>query len=165
MGNFSEHIQQSKKNLNFLSKINIISNDNWDWQVTVCFYSAVHLINAHIVATTNKNYLSHNQVAEIINPYNQLSVGRLDEATYLSYTKLHQLSRRARYLLNENFKKKGVVDVQPACLTYDIHFKKSIHHLDNIINFITKTHSENFAKQNISCIELKGLIFSNFTII
>lgn len=107
MGNFAEHILQSKNNLDFLAKVNKDINDRWDWQVTVNFYVAVHLINAHIVSKTTKNYLSHNQVSELINPYNGLSVAKLDEETYKSYVKLQLLSRRSRYLLNEGFKKKG----------------------------------------------------------
>lgn len=134
MGTFTEHINQAKQNLSFLSSVNENINNRWDWQVTVCFYSAVHLINAHIVSKTSKNYLTHGQVAEVINPYATLSLGSIDENTYVSYTKLHQLSRRSRYLLSENYDK--TIDVQTACLTYDKHFKKAIHHLDVIIEFI-----------------------------
>lgn len=165
MGTFTERITHSKNNLEFLSQVNEKINKRWDWQVTTCFYVALHLINAHIVHKTNKNYLSHNQVSDIINPYSQLSVAKLDEETYLSYTKLSQLSRRARYLLNENFKKEGITDIQPACITYDRHFRKSIHHLDNIINFINKTYNVDFDKNNLSCQELKGLNFVNFSIV
>lgn len=165
MGSFSEHIQQSKNNLAFLAKINNTISNNWDWQVTVCFYSAVHLINAHIVSKTSKNYLSHNQVAELINPFTQLSVSKLDEETYKSYHKLHQLSRRARYLLNENFQKNGIVDIQPACMTYDKHFKKAVFHLDIVINYISKNYGVSFSKIDIKCVELSGRSFSNFLIV
>ncbi|SFS81492.1 hypothetical protein [Lutibacter maritimus] len=164
MGTFAEHITQSRNNLDFLSKVNTNINNSWDWQVTVCFYSALHLMNAHIVSKTHKNYLSHNQVAEVINPFNSLSVAKLDEETYLSYNKLVQLSRRARYLLSENFTKKGIVDVQPACITYSKHFKKSIYHLDKVLSFICKNYNVNFGKINISCIDLKGLEYTYFTI-
>lgn len=164
MGTFTDHISQSKHNLDFLSKVNSNINDRWDWQVTVCFYTALHLMNAHIVSKTGKNYLSHNQVAEVINPYNPLSVAKLDQDTYLSYNKLVQLSRRARYLLGENFQKKEFVEVQPACTTYSKHFKKSIYHLDKIIDFISKNHNVSFSSINITCIDLKGLNYSNFNI-
>lgn len=164
MGSFTEHISHSERNLDFLSKVNDSINERWDWQVTVCFYSALHLMNAHIVAKTGKNYLSHSQVAQVINPFNELSVARLDEATYLSYNKLFQLSRRSRYLLNENFKKGVIVDVQPACITFDKHFKKAIHHLDNVISYVSKNHSVVFKKTKVNCIELKGKAFSNFDV-
>ena len=163
MGTFTEHIQQAKQNLSFLSSVNENINDRWDWQVTVCFYSAVHLINAHIVSKTSKNYLTHGQVSGVINPYADLSLGKLDEKTYTSYTKLFHLSRRSRYLLNENFDKS--VDIQTACLTYDKHFKKAIHHLDIVIEYIKANYSESFGKEDLTCLELKGRTFSNFNIL
>lgn len=165
MGSFNEHINHSFSNLEFLSKVNTSINSSWDWQVTICFYSALHLMNSHIVSKTGKNYLSHSQVAEVINPYTQLSLAKLDEETYLSYNKLFQLSRRSRYLLNENFKKKGVVDIQPACITYDKHFKKSIYHLDKIISFISANYDVSFKKTNVNCVELRNLTFDNFIVI
>lgn len=164
MGNFKEHIDHSIQNLDFLEKVNRFINDRWDWQVTICFYSALHLINSHIVTKTGKNYLSHSQVAEIINPYNQLSVARLEEDIYLSYNKLFQLSRRSRYLLNENFKKKERVDIQPVSITYGKHFKKSIYHLDNIITYISKNYKVNFNKIEVKCVDLKNSKFNNFDV-
>lgn len=164
MGTFSEHIQQSKNNLDFLSSVNNNVNNRWDWQVTVSYYVAVHLVNAHIVSKTNKNYLSHNQVADLINPYNQLSLAKLDEDTYTSYVKLQLLSRRSRYLLNEGFKKKGVVDIQPACITYDKHFRKSIYHLDKIMNYMSNNNDISFSKSNLKCDELRSMKLSNFQI-
>lgn len=165
MGSFTEHIVHSESNLDFLSKVNSSINDRWDWQVTVCFYSALHLMNAHIVAKTNKNYLSHSQVAAVINPYNQLSIAKLDEETYLSYNKLFQLSRRSRYLLSENFQKKKIADIQPASITYDKHFKKAIHHLDKVITYVSKNYNVAFKKTKVNCIELKGKDFANFDVL
>lgn len=121
-------------------------------------------MNAHIVKKTNKNYLSHNQVEEVINPYNNLSLGKLDETTFLSYSKLCQLSRRSRYLLNENFKKTD--DIQQASITYSTHLKKAIHHLDIVIQYINKNYGNIICKDTkIKCIDLKGRDFENFKII
>jgi hypothetical protein len=164
LATFEEHITHSKENLDYLSKINQNINDRWDWQVTVCFYSALHLINAHIVKKTGVNYLSHSQVSIAINPYNPLSISKLDEATFLAYEKLFQLSRRSRYLLSENFKKGDTLDIQPACITYSKHFKKTICHLNTIVEFISKNYNVNFAKTEVICIELNGLTFENFKI-
>lgn len=164
MGTFADHIKQSENNLDFLHKVNSAINDRWDWQVTICFYSALHMVNAHIVAKTGMNYLSHNQVSDVLNPYNTLSVARLDEDTFLSYNKLFQLSRRSRYLLNENYKKENPQSLQPACITYDRHFKKAIHHLDKVISFVSSHHKVKFPKFRIECIELKGSVFANFEV-
>lgn len=165
MGNFKEHIGHSVKNVQFLSKINGSVDDSWDWQVTVCFYTALHLINAHIVQKTNSNYLSHSKVEEMINPYNQLSVAKLNEDVYVSYIKLFQLSRRSRYLLNENYKKSEKVDIQNANFTYSKHLRKAIHHLDIILTFINSSYNEEFPKVNIKCIDLNGLEFGYFKIV
>jgi len=165
LGTFSEHIEQSKSNIYFLSKINTNIENCWDWQVTVCFYSALHLVNAHIVQKMNANYLSHNKVDEIINPYNVKSLATLNEDIYMSYTKLFQLSRRSRYLLNENFQKNNKLDIQLGCVTYSKHLKKAIFHFDKILNFIKNDYNESFTKVEIKCIDLKGLQFENFSII
>lgn len=164
MGTFNEHIQQAKNNINFLSEISTNIQNCWDWQVTVCFYSALHLINSHIVKKTNSNYLTHSRVEGIINPFNQLSVARLDENTYTSYIKLFQLSRRSRYLLSENFKKAGKIDVQNASMTYSKHLKKAVHHLEVIINFVKSEYQISFPKVNLKCIDLKDIAFQNFSV-
>lgn len=165
MGTFTEHISQGKNNLTFLTDVNKNINDNWDWQVTVCFYIALHFVSAHIVSKTEKNYLSHTNINDAINPTTQLSVAKLDETTYLAYNKLYQLSRRARYLINENKKKTAGVDVQGCNLTYSIHFKKAISHLEVVMNYMTDNYAITFSKSEINCIDLKGLTFNNFKII
>jgi len=164
LATFDEHISHSKDNLDYLSKINNSINERWDWQVTVCFYSALHLINAHVVKKTGKNYLSHSQISNAINPYNSLSISKLDESTFLAYEKLFQLSRRSRYLLSENFKKGDEVEIQPACLTYSKHFKKTICHLNTIVQFISNAYNVEFAITEVICIDLNGLTFENFKI-
>lgn len=165
MGTFKEHIQQSQNNIRFLSKISTSIENCWDWQVTVCFYSALHLINAHIVDKTKANYISHSKVDEIINPFNQMSIAKLDEEIYTSYIKLFQLSRRSRYLLGENYNKHALSNTFSACATYSKHLKKAIHHLEIIINFIKTDYKESFSKADIKCIDLNGLAFQNFNII
>lgn len=129
------------------------------------FYSALHLINAHVVEKTGANYLSHSKVDEIINPYNRLSLAKLDENVYTSYIKLFQLSRRSRYLIPENFQKGAHQDMHDACSTHSKHLKKAIHHLNVIINFISKEYKESFPKTSIKCIDLNGLVFENFNVL
>lgn len=164
MGSFSEHIDQAKRNFNFLSGISTSMNDCWDWQVTTCFYTALHLINAHIVAKTGGNYLTHNQVDGIINPYNQTSLGKVNEDIYLSYNKLFHLSRRSRYLLNENNSSpKGTLIT--ASFTNSKHLQKAIYHLDQIISFINTDYKEHFPQVSIKCIDLKGRSFNFFQIV
>lgn len=165
MGTFTEHIKQAKANLEKLALVNKNIPDSWDWQVTIGFYAALHLISAHIVSKAQKNYMSHTHVNDAINPTTQFSVAKLDEATYLAYNKLYQLSRRARYLINENNERNKGVDIQHCHLTYDKHFRKAITHLNTIMNKMSSEHAITFAKHEICCIELNGITFENFTII
>lgn len=165
MASFDEHIAHAKSNLDYLSKINTHVNDRWDWQVTTCFYTALHLMNAHIAKKANKNYLSHTRVDQALNPYG-LSVAKLDEDTYSSYNSLSNLSRRSRYLLTENKSQVDTeLDIQRQCLTYSKHFKKAIHHLDKILTFFNKEYGSDFEKTTIKCIDLNGLDFNNFKIL
>lgn len=151
--------------MQFLVSVNSLQKECWDWQVTVCFYTALHLINAHVVKKTNYNYVSHGKVDEILNPYKVTSIAKLDEAVYLSYVKLLQLSRRARYLLNENFDSKNRTDIINGSFTYSKHLKKSIYHLDIIIDFINTAYNENFDQVDIKCLDLNGKTFKFFKIL
>lgn len=163
MGTFNEHIKQSQKNLLFLSNISLSIDNCWDWQVTVCFYSALHLINAHVAQVADINYLSHKDVDVAINPYNKLSLSKLSEDVYTSYISLFNLSRRSRYLLNENGKTGDPIQI--ACTTHSIHLKKAVYHLNVILNFVQETYKENFQKADIKCIDLNGNSFEHFNIV
>lgn len=165
MGTFSEHLNPSQSNLQFLSKISSSTDNFWDWQVTVCFYSALHLINAHIVNKTQSNYLTHKDVEAVLNPNNLLSVARLDIPNYIAYIKLLELSRRSRYLLNENFKKGEKQDIQKVSLTYSKHFRKAIIHLDTLIAFISKEYNIAFNPCEIKCMDLQGINLTHFKLV
>lgn len=160
MGTYAEHINQAKKNFSFLSSINSQVDECWDWQVTVCFYTALHLINAHIVTKSNYNYISHNKVNKELNPFNHSSPSKLSKEVYLSYIKLFNLSRRSRYLLNDNFDSSlPREDILRSSFTYSKHLKKAIHHLDIIIDFINTEYTEEFPQVEIKCLDANGLVF------
>ena len=160
MASFVEHINQAKSNLDFLDLVSNKVQSHWDWQVTVSFYTAVHLINAHIATKSNQHYRSHELVNNAINPFNQTSITKLPEELYTSYMKLQNLSRRARYLCHDdprNHDKKGF-------LTYDKHFSKSITHLEKLLSFMATEYSISFNSISINCIELRGKKFTHFNI-
>ena len=121
MATFNEHISQAKKNLSFLEKINSECNDYWDWQVTTCFYVAVHLANAHISEKSNIHYRTHVDVKHALNPEIQLSITKFSDENYTAYVKLMNLSRRARYLCHDNTNNKNA---ENAYFTHSIHLKK-----------------------------------------
>lgn len=124
MANFTEHITQAKSNLGILSHTNKTKNESWDWQVTMCFYTAVHLVNGHIANKQNLHYRSHKQVKNALSPYKDINIGtELTEDLYKSYVKLQNLSRRSRYLCLDS---EEVGNDEICHLTYDKHLKRSI---------------------------------------
>lgn len=156
MASFSAHIEQAKKNLVFLGEIT--NSKNYEWQVTVCFYAAVHLINAHLAIKLDQHYRSHGQVDHAINSRNKTSIARLTDELYLAYNKLHNLSKRARYLINENPDNKE----NNGFFTYSVHLQKSIRNLDTLLKFFHETYKIDFNKIKVNCIDLKGKYESRF---
>jgi hypothetical protein len=146
-----EHLHQAKRNFKFLEGVNDKVNDSVDWQVTVCFYTALHLVNAHL-AQSNLQYRTHNQVKHAINPVLVASPSRLPEDPYTAYITLQMLSRRSRYLVNE---KDGQLISPNAAFTYDKHLGKAIRHLDKLVSYYCKTYKVEIPKIKIKCIELK----------
>ena len=147
MPSFQEHINQAKRNLDFLSSTNSANNSFWDWQVTICFYVGVHLINAHIAQKSNMHYRKHDEVNNTINPFLGLSPCRLSELEYLAYMKLQHSARRSRYLVHDDPKNKST----DAHFTHDKHFKKSIKHLDTLMKYMNQQYRVDFNVIGIDC--------------
>lgn len=159
MASFDEHIKKAIENLQFLETINSHANSHWDWQVTVSFYVAVHLANAHIAQVANLHYQSHTAVIAALNPLKPITVGmEFPEIEYLAYVKLKNLSRRARYLCHEDLHSSDPSGeaAKKQHLTFDKHLSKSLTHLETIMAFINKTYAIPFKKTTIDCIELRG---------
>ncbi len=148
MATFDDHISQAKRNLEFLSLINASQNSYWDWQVTVCYYINVHIVNAHLANIANLHYRTHEDVKNAINPFNQLALGKVPENIYLAYAKLEGLSRRSRYLCHETRREDGTF------LTYDKHFAKTIKLLDTIIFYFSTKYSVDFGNPIVDCLEI-----------
>jgi galactokinase len=148
MPSFNEHISQSKVNLKFLRLVNSTAEGSfWDWQVTICFYVGVHLINAHLAKQAGLHYRKHEEVNNVISPYSTLSPCKLPEQVYLSYMKLQNLARRARYLVNEDRRN---METTPF-FTYDKHLMRSLKHLDNLMQYMHASYSVNFDACEIKC--------------
>lgn len=131
MAKFHEHVEQAKRNLLFLKEINEKIDDSYDWQVTVCFYAALHLVNAHL-SKFGMQYRRHQDTNHALNPYNQVSPTKIPEEEYVSYTALQSLARRSRYLVNE---KDDQIASDKAFMTYEKHLAKAIGHLDKLANY------------------------------
>jgi len=149
MPSYTAHISQVNKNLSFLASINHF-NSNWDWQVTVCFYSALHMVNAHLDKSIKKHYKSHQQTESVLNPYNKLSPAKLDEEIYTAYISLKNLSKRSRYLCHED---NG--DSERDYPTYEKHLSKAIKKLDLLLSHFNKKYNINHPPYSIKCTFLK----------
>lgn len=147
MADFNNHISQAKRNISFLSNINSSCNEYWDWQVTVCFYVAVHVINAHLDKSAGLHYKTHEDVKNAINPKNQLSISSVPDNVYISFTKLLNLSRRSRYLIHDEHKN----DASITHFTHDVHLKKALFHLDVILKHFSNKYSIEFEKTCMAC--------------
>ncbi len=100
MASFTEHLAQARHNLYFIDFLDKNTPEYFDWKVTVCFYVSIHLINARIADKENAHYRKHRDVEIAINPYRGNCA--IPQNIYLSYKKLHNLSRRSRYLIHED---------------------------------------------------------------
>lgn len=151
---FDEHIQQAKHNLQFLEVVNAAGDKYCDWQVTVCFYTSLHLVNAHL-SLYNMQYRKHVDVKDAINPKNIRSNNAgsaLPDKEYLAYTKLQSLSRRSRYLVNE---KDGNIGSAQAFFTFDVHLNKALKHLNTLLLFFSKKYNFPIDTIAISCNGIK----------
>jgi hypothetical protein len=130
--------------------------------VTIAFYAAIHFINAHLAQSVDQHFRTHHDVDLAINFCNTLSPCRLPESVYLKYKKLHNLSRRSRYLIHED---KKDADQLKAHLTYDTHFKSAILYLDGIIDFMKTEYAIDCQSHTLKCFELKQNSLNNFNVV
>lgn len=154
MPEFAEHIKQAKRNLLFLEHVNQSKNQFLDWQVTICYYVAVHLINAHL-SLHNMQYRKHIDVKHALNPKNTEAIksrSAFEQNEYLAYMKLQSLSRRSRYLVNEKDDNLGSTQ---AFITYDIHLARALRHLDTLIKYFKATYQISIDPVNVTCSEIR----------
>jgi uncharacterized protein (UPF0332 family) len=149
LAKFEEHIEQAKRNLQFLESINNKIENCFDWQVTVCFYTALHTVNAHL-SNYNLQYRKHRDVNFALNFENRTSLAKLPEEEYISYVALQSLSRRSRYLVNDR-----QISSEQAFFTYDKHLAKAIRHLDILLNYFSVLYGTTFNPFAIKCSEIK----------
>ena len=147
MPDFDAHIRQAKRNLQFLSNINLNITDCYDWQVTTCFYVSVHLVNAHL-SQFDQQYRTHENVKLAINPYTVTSLMKIPENEYVAYTSLENLSRRARYLVN--VKDSKLISDKPA-LIYEKHLAKALRHLDKLLIHFGTIYPIGMNRYNVKC--------------
>lgn len=136
MASFNEHLDQARHNYSFSLFLCSASDKFFDWKVTVNFYISVHLINALLAYEKDAHYRRHKDVEIAINPFNGECA--VPKNIYLSYKKLHNLSRRSRYLIHED---DHMYPENNAHQTSENHFKKSNNRLREIIDFIAEKYN------------------------
>lgn len=151
MPSFEEHIVQVNRNLKFLANINKSVPDCCDWQITVCFYTALHLVNAHL-SKFGLQYRKHSDVNHAIN-FATFSPGRLPEDVYIAYMSLQSLSRRSRYLVNE---KDNKLREERAFLIFEKHLAKGFRHLDLLLNYFNNLYVLKIENVTLNCTEIKN---------
>jgi len=126
------HLDQARSNIIFLENICNHETKKIDWMVTVSFYSALHIINAHLKKKGGLEYVKHGATLNAINPYKQLSITKTNQDVYDAYRSLYNSSRIARYLYNPTVKSEDRINNK--------HFKKAIKDLNTIIDYFNKEH-------------------------
>ncbi len=86
-----------------------------------------------------------------------MSTCPIPEEFYKAYVKLEMLSRRSRYLCNDNDREDNT-----ASLTYDKHLAKALLNLDKIMKYMEAEHRLSFDLVNIDCIEMKNRTYNFF---
>lgn len=154
MTDFLVYIKQARNNLNFLSKISYSCSDYCDWQVTVSFYVGVHLVNAHLTKKIQTTYRSHKKTFDALNFACETSPSMLPQSVFLAYRHLYNLSRRSRYLCSDA----DLPDNSRPFMTYSKHLKRSINHLNTLIEYIESNYGEKFDVTNLDLIEIQGRV-------
>ena len=151
MASFEQHVTQAKSNLKFLKQVTDGSTF-YDWQVTTCFYAAVHLVNAHIAKVSDAHYRSHEKTKLAINPHNSSAVQPFDADVHDDYVSLEKLSRRSRYFCNPEGD--AAMD-KIASITKIKHVKKAMVQLNSVMTYFKDIHGIDFDAIEITCPNLK----------
>jgi hypothetical protein len=84
----ADHIRQATRNSQFLSAFDLRTTQHADWAITVAFYIAVHLVEAHFAGSRMhfRRHEDRNREVSVQLP-----------AIETAYTLLYKESRKARY--------------------------------------------------------------------
>ncbi|MBL7811948.1 MAG: hypothetical protein JNL57_06955 [Bacteroidetes bacterium] len=148
MPDSSSHFRQAERNLKVVEVLNSSPEHYWDWQVTALFYSALHLINGHIMETDGGFYNTHASVQSIIYFNNTGSKAKLPREVGVAYEKLQLLSRKARYLYDPEGRNLG----NPQFVGAD-GFEKAVYAYEIVCKYITQTYNVKVDSINISCLK------------
>ena len=164
MADFQSHIKQSKHNFSVLEQLNAKVTNSIDWQITICFYTALHLIDAYLAKEGDIHYNKHTEVRKAIWFDEPLSVFKLPEDICLAYRSLENLSRKARYLCSDTDgqrnKEKGV-----AHIVKDKDLYKALKKCAVIIEYFANKYPIEVHFNNIKIVCKQATVGSKFPFI
>ena len=94
MPKLSEHVAQAAENTAFLSTA-FTPTDNPRWRVVVCFYAALHYIDAYLDKLQSAHPSDHKQRRQVMQQL--LRKGAIEKRVYEAYAELYDASMDARY--------------------------------------------------------------------
>lgn len=162
MPSFGAHLSQAKSNLAFLEHVNLTVPEQWDWQVTICFYTAVHLANAYLSDKEHQHYQTHGKRDLALNPFNGAAKHAWPEDEYLAYEDLSGLSRRSRYLCSDGDDRGDYNVKKRAFLTESKHLLDALINLDLIMTHFENVYNIDLPVLSITCDGLETTQLAHF---
>jgi hypothetical protein len=138
------HLEKAIHNLKVLQHLEIHNSPYRDWQVTVCFYVALHLTRLHLWDKIGQGYESHQTAEHALEPTNLLSLARMEPKPFADYMKLSMLSRKARYLFDG-----GV-----PCSINEKSYCDSLRFLDSVMRYFAGKHGLELPVTPVKCPKL-----------
>lgn len=145
------HIKKVIHNLNVISQLEAQGSPYRDWQITLCFYSALHLTRYHLQASANYTCTTHEDAKDRLHWQNTMPFSRMDKEPYQAYADLEGFSRRARY----------IPEISPE--TFEKDYIRAIQRLDKVMHYFDSKYSLSLPKTQIKCPRLIGTTLHYFT--
>jgi hypothetical protein len=96
MANENDHLDKVRSNIKLILRLEEFDNPPYDWLVTVAFYSALHLVHAHL-ARYSAHPGDHKELRFIMGSC-PIEECRVSERCYSNYLSLENYSRCSRYM-------------------------------------------------------------------
>jgi len=154
LADFDEHVQRATDNLELFQEFNSTKPQEKKWQVTFLFYSALHLMQAHLVRCNNYA-IHHSERKEKLFFGNSREFGGLEEEVYEAYIHLEKLSRRDRYMSHGTAK--NAVDAlnQPAAIMKHKHILQAVRDWNVVCAFFHKRYGIQMKCIKVNCLSAK----------
>ena len=123
MSNFNDHCDHALQNIKFVENVSSDYTHELRWKITASYYTAYHLIQAHVASKVNALPDTHEKLKVLIAPSSVFTTVKLGGNLYATYLDLENLSRKARYSSHVNITER--------------HFCEAISYLDEIIEYFS----------------------------